>query len=72
MNYDQQNRFYNHALKIVEKMGGDICMGVKSSIMNTGCQKVSFHIVRPLWRILMKTKYWRLLRRNFNGARNIY
>lgn len=24
MNYDQQNRFYNHALKIVEKMGGDI------------------------------------------------
>ena len=22
--YDQQNRFYNHALKIVEKMGGDI------------------------------------------------
>lgn len=24
MNYDQQNRFYNHVLKIVEKMGGDI------------------------------------------------
>lgn len=24
MNYDQQNRFYNHARKIVEKMGGDI------------------------------------------------
>lgn len=24
MNYDQQNRFYNHALKIVTKMGGDI------------------------------------------------
>lgn len=24
MNYDQQNKFYNHALKIVEKMGGDI------------------------------------------------
>lgn len=24
MNYDQQNRFYNHALKIVEKRGGDI------------------------------------------------
>ena len=24
MNYDQQNRFYNHALKIVEKMGGHI------------------------------------------------
>lgn len=24
MNYNQQNRFYNHALKIVEKMGGDI------------------------------------------------
>ena len=22
--YDQQNKFYNHALKIVEKMGGDI------------------------------------------------
>lgn len=22
--YDQQNRFYNHALKIVTKMGGDI------------------------------------------------
>lgn len=24
MNYDQQNRFYNHARKIVTKMGGDI------------------------------------------------
>lgn len=24
MNYDQQNKFYNHALKIVEKMGGRI------------------------------------------------
>lgn len=24
MNYDQQNKFYNHALKIVTKMGGDI------------------------------------------------
>ena len=24
MNYDQQNKFYNHALKIVEKMGGHI------------------------------------------------
>lgn len=24
MNYDQQNKFYNHVLKIVEKMGGDI------------------------------------------------
>lgn len=24
MNYDQQNKFYNHALKIVEKMGGNI------------------------------------------------
>lgn len=24
MNYDQQNKFYNHALKIVKKMGGDI------------------------------------------------
>lgn len=24
MNYNQQNKFYNHALKIVEKMGGDI------------------------------------------------
>lgn len=22
--YDQQNKFYNHALKIVNKMGGDI------------------------------------------------
>lgn len=22
--YDQQNKFYNHVLKIVEKMGGDI------------------------------------------------
>ena len=82
MNYDQQNKFYNHALKIVEKMGGHISahgrwqggvflsvsvnhdrtyektrsimlpyrkgMVVKSSIMNTGCQKVSFHIVRHL------------------------
>ena len=24
MNYDQQNRFYNHTRKIVTKMGGDI------------------------------------------------
>lgn len=24
MNYDQQNKFYNHALKIVETRGGDI------------------------------------------------
>lgn len=24
MNYDQQNKFYNHARKIVTKMGGDI------------------------------------------------
>lgn len=24
MNYDQQNKFYNHALKIVTKMGGHI------------------------------------------------
>lgn len=66
--YDQQNKFYNHALKIVEKMGGCISAhgrwqgGVflsvsvnhdrtyekTRSIMNTGCQKVSFHVVRHL------------------------
>lgn len=92
--YDQQNKFYNQLLGIVEKMGGHIsahgnlhgiflsvivfhdstyektrdimntlqdCVGVKSSIMNTGCQKVSFHIVRHLWRILRNLKCWRLL-----------
>ena len=79
MNYDQQNKFYNHARKIVTKMGGDIsahgklqgCVFLSISVnhdrtyektrsimnalqelyggeMNTGCQKVSFHVVRHL------------------------
>lgn len=78
--YDQQNRFYNQLLEIVEKMGGRISAhgnlhGVFLSvivfhdrdyektrdIMNTGCQKVSFHTLRHLWRILRNLKCWRLL-----------
>lgn len=89
MNYDQQNKFYNHALKIVIKMGG--CISAHGNLHGLFLSVIVFHdrdyektrdimdALQELYggeiqyhKILMKTKYWRLLRRNFNGARNIY